>query len=105
MNNIFNYETVSPDTPTVVAGLTVPARGGYSLKGIVIYSDIDCSIQVKLNTTTISGGLITGTIPTLFLDFSASPYGLIAGDVVMVLATQTSDEDHNVSCTILAEQL
>lgn len=105
MNNVFATTTVPSSIPTVVAGITVPERSGYSLKGIIIYSQIDCEILVRLNVATISGGLITGTLPTLFLDFGASPWGLGAGDVVTVIATQTSGSSHPVSCTILVEQL
>lgn len=105
MNNTYNSVSVLSNTPTVVVGLTVPERGGYSLKGAFLFSQIDCYIQVMFNVEQIAGGWITGTVPNLFFDFSASPYGLGPGDVISILATQTSGVTHTVAGTILAEQL
>lgn len=105
MNNVYGTVSVPTNTPTVVAGLTVPARSGYSLKGFYIWSNVDCEVVVKFNVQTIGGGRINGAQQTLFVDYSASPYGLLAGDMIAVLATQTDLDPHDVHCTILVEQL
>lgn len=109
MNNVYSETVVPPSTPTVVNGVTVPTRGAYSLKGLIIWCEADMDITVKLNVDTIGGGRITGAVQTLFLDFSASPYGLQERDVVTVLATENSDLTpvgaYTVFSTLLVEQL
>lgn len=105
MNNVYNSVSVSPNTPTVIASLTVPERGGYSFKGVIIWSEIDCDVTVSINVATVGGGRISGSTQTLFLDYSASPYGVGERDVITVIATQTGSGAHPVSCTMLMEQL
>ena len=105
MNNIYNTESVPGNTPTVVNGITIPKRAPYSLKGLIICSDIDCDIEIKLNVDTIAGGSITITNPVLFLDFNASPFGLDSRDVLSVVATHTDGSAHTVKSTLLVEQL
>lgn len=105
MNNVYNSEDVVPNTPTIVNAITVPARSGYSLKGVIVSSVADCDILIKLNVQTIAGGRVNGAAQTLSLHFEASPYGLGAGDIVTVIATSTENDSHIVHCTILVEQL
>lgn len=109
MNNVYNSLSVAVSTPTVVNGLTVPARGGYSLKGLIIWCKADCLIEIKKNLTSVGGGLLTGTNPTLFIDFSASPFGLMEKDVLSVIATiddaSTPPGSYIISSTLLVEQL
>jgi len=109
MNNIYDSVSVAPNTPTVVNGITVPVRSGYSLKGLIIWCPADVEITVKLNLDTIGGGRVSGSVQTLFLDYSASPFGLGAGDVVTVLALQddtlTPSASYIVASTLLVEQL
>lgn len=105
MNNKFDSVLVPTSIPTIVNSLTVPARGGYSLKGLIIWSEIACVITVKFNLDTIAGGYITGTQPTLFLNFEASPYGLIEADSIIVFAQQEDADPHLVMSTMLMEQL
>lgn len=109
MNNVYGAVLVPPATPTVVNGLTVPARGGYSFKGLIIWCEADMDIIVKLNVDTIGGGRITGAEQTLQLDYSASPFGLTERDVVTILATENSDltpsASYMVYSTLLVEQL
>ena len=105
MNNVYNSVTVAPNTPTVVAGITVPARSGYSFKGVIIWSEVDCDVTVSLNVSVIGGGRISGAVQTLFLDYNASPYGIGAGDVVSVQVTQADVASHLVKATLLVEQL
>lgn len=105
MNNVYGSEDVPTNTPTIIAGLTVPARSGYSLKGFIAWSDVDCDLNVKINIAMIGGGRINAAQQTLAVDWSSSPYGLVAGDVVSVTATQTDQNSHVVHCTILVEQL
>lgn len=109
MNNIYNTISLPFNTPTVINALTVPARSGYSLKGLIVWCEADCDIEVKINVDTVSGGRLTGTNPTMFLDFSASPYGIGAADIVMVLATTNADltppASYPIYSTILVEQL
>lgn len=105
MNNVYGAISIPPNTPTVVVGLTVPPRGGYSLKGLYCSSQIDCFVQVFFNVEVIASGWVTGTVPNLFLDFGASPYGLGAGDMVAVMVTQNGATNYPVDATLLAEQL
>jgi hypothetical protein len=109
MNNVYDSVSVAPNTPTVVNGLTVPARSGYSLKGLIIWCPADVEITVKLNLDTIGGGRVSGAVQTLFLDYSSSPFGLGAGDVVTILALQddslTPPASYTVASTLLVEQL
>lgn len=109
MNNVYSAVSVPAATPTVVNSITVPERSAYSLKGLIIWCEADMDIEVKLNVDTIGGGRVTGSQQTLFLDFSASPFGLQADDVVMVLATQNADltppATYVVRSTLLVEQL
>lgn len=105
MNNKYNSVSVPFNTPTIVNSLTVPARGGYSLKGLIIWSEVDCEITVKFNLDTIAGGRICGAQQTLFLDFESSPYGMTAEDITLVLATQQDSVPHIVNSTLLIEQL
>lgn len=105
MNNVYREELVSPNTPTIVNSLTVPERGGYSFKGLIIWSDVDCEIIVKFNLDTIGGGRINGATQTLYLDYSESPYGLLAGDSIVIFAYQEGSVDHLVKSTMLMEQL
>ena len=109
MNNFYNEAVVPPSTPTIVNGVTVPARGAYSLKGLIIWCEADMDITVKLNIDKIGGGRITGAQQTLFLDYSSSPFGLQAGDVVSVMATEDPDLTppgaYTVYSTLLVEQL
>lgn len=109
MNNVYNSISIPDDTPTIVNGLTVPARGSYSLKGIIIWCQADLTVEIKKNVDTIGGGLVTGAVQTLFLDYSASPFGLEAGDVITVIATQsdalTPPASYTVRSTLLVEQL
>jgi hypothetical protein len=109
MNNFYGEVSVPPATPTVVNGCTVPTRGAYSLKGLIIWCEADMDISVKLNVDTIGGGRITGANQTLFLDFSSSPFGLQERDVVSVIATENSDltppATYTVYSTLLVEQL
>lgn len=109
MNNVYNAVLVPPSTPTVISGVTVPARGAYSLKGLIVWCEADMDITVKLNVDTIGGGRVTGANQTLFLDYSSSPFGLQERDVVTVLATENSDltppASYTVFSTLLVEQL
>lgn len=105
MNNQYSLISVPPTTPTIVNSLTVPIRSGYSLKGLIVWSDVDAEITVKFNLDTIGGGRINGATQTLFLDFSSSPYGLNAFDSVIVLAYQEGIVNHDFKSTLLIEQL
>lgn len=109
MNNVYDEVTVSPNTPTVINGITVPERGGYSLKGLIVWSPVDLEITVKFNLETIGGGRVSGAVQTLFLDYSSSPFGLGERDVVTILALQadslTPPGDYLIKSTILVEQL
>lgn len=105
MNNVYASVSVPGSTPTVVNGITVPERAPYSLKGILIWTDVNCDIEIKLNVDTIGGGCITGANPFLPIIFVDSPFGLNAGDVVSVLATHTDGSAHVVKSTLLVEQL
>lgn len=109
MNNVYNSVLVSPATPTVVNSIVVPERSGYSLKGLIIWCEADLDIEIKLNVETIGGGRVSGSVQTLFLDFSSSPFGIGAFDVVSVIATQadslTPVADYLVKSTLLVEQL
>lgn len=105
MNNAYNSVSVPPNTPTIVNSLTVPARGGYSFKGLIIWSDVDCEITVKYNLDVIGGGRISPTTQTLFLDYNSSPYGLIEREQIVIFALQESVDTHVVKSTMLMEQL
>lgn len=109
MNNVYGEVAVPPATPTVVNGITVPTRGGYSFKGLIIWCEADMDIIIRLNVETIGGGRITGANQTLFLDYSSSPFGLTERDVVTVIATENSDltpsATYTVFSTLLVEQL
>lgn len=109
MNNVYGEVLVLPNTPTIVNGITVPARSGYSLKGLIVWCEADVEITVKLNLDKIGGGRVSGSVQTLFLDFSASPFGLQERDVVTVIALQddtlTPPGSYTVLSTILVEQL
>lgn len=109
MNNVYSAVSVPAATPTVINGITVPARSAYSLKGIIIWCEADMDITVKLNVDTIGGGRVTGSQQTLHIDYSSSPFGLQAGDVITVLATENADltppAAYTVYSTLLVEQL
>lgn len=109
MNNVYDSVVVPPSIPTVVNGLTVPARSGYSLKGLIIWCEADIVVEIKLNVQTIGGGRVSGAVQTLFLDYSASPFGLQERDQVTVIATQadslTPPGSYPVYSTLLVEQL
>lgn len=109
MNNVYSAVTIPDDTPTVVNGLTVPDRAPYSLKGLIIACEADLLVEIKINVDTKFKGYVTGSVQTLPIDFSASPFGLIYGDVVTVIATQadplTPAASYPVFSTILVEQL
>jgi hypothetical protein len=109
VNNVYSAVVVPDNVPTVVNGITVPDRAPYSLKGLIIWCEADCVIEIKLNVDTIGGGRISGSVQTLFLDFSAAPFGLIHNDVVTVIATQadtlTPPASYEVRRTLLVEQL
>lgn len=109
MNNVYSTVTLPSGVPTVVNGVTVPARSAYSLKGLIIWCEVDCIIEVKLNVATIGGGRISGSVQTLFLDYSQSPFGLQAQDTVAIVATQgealTPAGSYPIFSTLLVEQL
>lgn len=109
MNNVYNAISVPDNVATVVNGLTVPDRAPYSLKGLLIACEADLFVQIKLNVDTIFSGYVTGSVQTLPIDFSASPFGLVHGDVVTVIAIQadpsTPAASYFVYSTILVEQL
>lgn len=105
MNNVYSSTSVPGSTPTVVNGLTVPQRAPYSLKGIIIWTDIDLDVEIKVDVDTVGGGCVTGAQPTLPIIFHDSPIGLNPGKVVTVLATHTDTVAHTVKSVILVEQL
>lgn len=109
MNNVYSAVSVPANTPTVVNGITVPPRGGYSMKGLIVWCPADVEITVKLNLDIIGGGRVSGSVQTLFLDYSASPFGLQERDVVTILALQddtlTPPGSYTVASTLLVEQL
>lgn len=105
MNNVYNSISIPGNTPTVVNGITIPARGSYSLKGILIWTDIDLDVEIKLNVDTIGGGCVSGASPYLPIIFTDSPFGLNSGDVVSVIATHTDESEHIVKSTLLVEQM
>lgn len=109
MNNVYSAVTVPDNVPTVVNGITVPARSAYSLKGLIVWCKADCIIEIKKNVDTIGGGLVTGSVQTLHIDYSSSPIGLEAADVITVIATQddtlTPPASYEVRSTLLVEQL
>lgn len=105
MNNQYTSVSVPPSTPTIVNSLTVPERGGYSFKGAIIWSDVDCEIEIKFNLNTIGGGRINGATQTLTLDYASSPYGLLAGDSLIIIAYHEGSVAHDVKSTMLMEQL
>lgn len=109
MNNVYNEISVPAATPTVINGVTVPDRAPYSLKGVIVWCEADMDIIVRLNVQTIGGGRVTGSQQNLHIDFSSSPFGLVHGDVVTVIATENSDltppASYMVYSTLLVEQL
>lgn len=109
MNNVYGAVSVPSATPTVINGVTVPERAPYCLKGLIAWCEADMDITIKLNVDTIGGGRITGAQQNLHIDFSSSPYGLNAGDVVTVIATENADltppATYVVYSTLLVEQL
>lgn len=109
MNNVYNAISVPAATPTVINGVTVPDRAPYSLKGVIVWCEADMDVIVRLNVQTIGGGRVTGSQQNLHIDFSSSPFGLVAGDVVTVIATEDSDltppAAYMVYSTLLVEQL
>lgn len=109
MNNVYSEVSVPPNTPTVVNGVTVPERAGYSLKGLIIWCPADVEITVMFNLQKIGGGRVSGSVQTLFLDYAASPFGLNPFDTVTVLALQddplTPSSSYTVASTLLVEQL
>lgn len=105
MNNVYNSIVVEPNTPTIVNSIFVPLRGGYSFKGLIIWCEVDCLIEIKLNVATIGGGRISGANQTLVLDYAASPYGIGPGDIIIILATQNEEEAYPIYSTLLVEQL
>jgi len=109
LNNVYNATTIVPNIGTIINGLTVPERSGYSLKGLIVACEADCFIQIRLNIDVICSAYVTGSVQTLFLDFSASPYGLGARDVISILAIQadslTPSVSYFIASTILVEQL
>lgn len=105
MNNLYNNISVPPNISTVIASLTVPIRSGYSLKGLIVWVDVDAEISIKVNLNTIGGGRINGAVQTLLLNFESSPYGLSALDTVLVFATHAGSVNHDFKSTLLFEQL
>lgn len=109
MNNVYSAVSVPAATPTVINGITVPDRAPYSLKGLIVWCEADMDIVIKLNVDTIGGGRVTGAQQNLHVDFSSSPFGLVHGDVVSVIATENSDltppAAYMVRSTLLVEQL
>lgn len=105
MNNVYGSISVPSGVPTIVNGLTIPQRAPYSFKGLIIWSTVDCDIEVRKNTDLIGGGCLTGAIPVLFLDYHSSPFGLNPKDVVSVTVTQVSGGAALVKSTLLVEQL
>lgn len=109
MNNVYNEISIPDDTPTVVNGLTVPDRAPYSLNGLIISCEADLLVEIKVNVDTKFKGFVTGSVQTLPISFAASPFGLNAGDVVTVIATQadplTPPASYMVYSTLLVEQL
>lgn len=109
MNNVYNTILLPFNTPTVINGVTVPARSGYSFKGLIAWCEVDCVIEIKKNLDTIGGGRISGAVQTLFLDYSQSPFGLQDRDIISVIATQndslTPVGSYQIFSTLLVEQL
>ena len=105
MNNVYNSVTVSPNTPTIIASLTVPARGGYSLKGFIAWGDCDAEWSLKKNVDIVGGGRTSSAERNLFVNFASSPEGLLAGDICTVLATHMEATPQILRCTLLVEQL
>ena len=105
MNNSYSSVTVNQNTPTIIASLTVPKRGGYSWKGAIVGGAVDTLIELLINTDVVCAGHITGASPNLILNFGASPYGLIAGQIAMVRATHNSAGSFTFLTTLLMEQL
>ena len=109
MNNVYGEILVPPNTPTIINGLTVPVRSGYSLKGLIAWCQADTELTILLNLDKIGGGRISGAVQTLFLDYGSSPFGLGGGDTVTVLALQddalTPSGSYVVASTLLVEQL
>ena len=105
MNNVYGSISVPGSTPTVINGVTVPNRAPYSLKGILIWTDVDLDVEIRLNVDVIGGGCVTGAQPFLPIIFYDSPFGLCPGDVVTVTATHTDGTAHTVKSTLLVEQL
>jgi hypothetical protein len=109
MNNVYGEVVVPPNTPTVVNGITVPERAGYSFKGLIVWCHADVEITVMFNLQKIGGGRVSGAVQTLFLDYSASPFGMNPFDTVTILAIQDSSltppGSYTVYSTLLFEQL
>ena len=109
MNNVYSITSVPDNIATVVNGITVPDRAPYSLNGLYIACEADLFFQIRLNVDVIFSGYLTGTNTTKHIDFSSSPYGLNARDVVTVTAIQadplTPPATYVVYSTLLVEQL
>jgi len=105
VDNVYDSVSVPSSAPTVVNGVTVPQRAPYSFKGLIIWSTVDCDIEIRKNTDLIGGGCLTGAVPVLFLDYHSSPFGLDPSDVISVTVTQVSGGAVLVKSTLLVEQL
>ena len=109
MNNVYGEVVVPPNTPTVVNGITVPERGGYSFKGLIIWAPVDTDVTIMFNLNKIGGGRVSCAVQTLFLDYSSSPFGMNPFDTITVLAVQddalTPPGSYMIKSTLLFEQL
>jgi len=104
MNNVYYSVSVAPNTPTELGALTVPARSGYSLTGIRVYSLCETSWTLYLNGVAIVGGLTGAANPNDTIAFP-TVWGMSAFNVALISVSHTETTNQTISATLFYEQL
>jgi hypothetical protein len=100
---VFSQTSVPPVATTLIASYVAPTRASsYSanFNGIIVWSNADAEYWVYRNGVLLTGGRTSGAVPTLQLDWSSVPIGLIGGDIVLIYASHGQATPVSLNCSL-----
>ncbi len=102
---LYGEQSVLPNISQLITTYIVPPRGGIECTGLICWADITSEFYIYKNGNYLGGCRNSAANPTIQLDFSGSPLGLDANDVLLIMGTHIGIVPKILKATLLINQL